>query len=523
MNRDRMTRTYALAGILLAFSLRAAGATYFVDSSGGNDASDGLAPSRAWRSFVPVDSHAFGPGDRVALKAGGRWEGQVFAPKGSGSDGNPIRVVSYGVGPAPALVGKGDVPAVVRLDNQEYWEIEGLDISNDEPARTRLLRGVEVHASDSGILHHLVLQHLVVHNVSGPAAAYDDGDAKRKSYGGIAFVIDGSTKPTAWDDLRVEDCSIRDVNAIGVTFSSSWSKGHRENNPTTWMPSRNVIIRGNVFERSARNGLIVRCSVNPLIERNRFVSCAIEGSGNACFAFDCDGALLQFNEACFTRFNPGDVDAAGFDSDWNCRGSVFQYNYSHDNDYGFILLCCKGKGFNDGTVVRYNVSQNDGGVIIRVSGTVTHSLIHNNTIYVKPGITNPRTPSDPPRVIYFKSWDGWSEYTTFLNNIIVNDSASAAYEFGKSRNNTFSHNLFYGRHPSSEPSDPYKVTADPQFLKSPGTADGWAGAISTYRLKPGSAAIGAGIIPPSGIPACDYAGVSIVPKDGRIDLGALSH
>lgn len=439
-----------LAAVLLALPA-ARGATYYVDSAAGDDARPGTSPAEAWRSFAPLASRALNAGDELRLKAGGHWLGQQLRLTGAGTAAQPIRVGRYGEGPAPALDGQGRVPATVMLEQPQYWEIADLDVANRAPAASPLLRGIEVHAADAGWLHHIVLRNLTVHDVTGPAANYQDGDNSRKTYGGIAFRIEGQRTPTAWDDVRVENCHIADVSAIGLVFSSTWTRGHRTNDPATWLPSRQVVIRGNTFERTARNGLIVRAAVSPLIEHNLFKACALEGSGNACFAFDCDHALFQYNESCFTKFNHGDVDAAGFDSDWNCRGSIFQYNYSHDNDYGFILLCCNGHGFNDGTIVRDNVSQNDNGTLIRISGTVTHSQIYRNTLYARADMTNPRDPGSPPHILYFKSWGGWSDDTLFRDNVLYDDCPKADYDFGKSRNNRFSHNIIFGAHPPSEP------------------------------------------------------------------------
>lgn len=45
---------------------------------------------------------------------------------------------------------------------------------------------------------------------------------------------------------------------MGMVMLSSWMAGHRENDPPTWFPSRRVVIRGNTFERMARNGLLER-------------------------------------------------------------------------------------------------------------------------------------------------------------------------------------------------------------------------------------------------------------------------
>lgn len=56
--------------------------------------------------------------------------------------------------------------------------------------------------------------------------------------------------------------------------------------------------------------------------------------------WSCDNTLVQFNEVSGHK---APWDAQGFDSDWNCRGTVIQYNYSHDNYGGLVLVC------NDGT------------------------------------------------------------------------------------------------------------------------------------------------------------------------------
>ena len=71
-------------------------------------------------------------------------------------------------------------------------------------------------------------------------------------------------------------------------------------------------------------------------------------------------------------------------------------------------------------------------------------------------MVNPKE-GDPPRIIYFKSWNnGWSNGLTFANNIIVNQCKQAIYVEGESKGNQYRNNLFFGEHPESEPADPKK-------------------------------------------------------------------
>jgi len=196
-----------------------------------------------------------------------------------------------------------------------------------------------------------------------------------------------------------------------------------------------------------------------------------------------------------TVFNPGDHDAGGFDSDWRCKRSVFQYNYSHDNDYGFILICCDGShGFNDGTIIRYNISQNDNGHIFRTSGPASNSLIYNNTIYISPKMKNvkyDKKDNAVPKICYHKSWNGYSDSTFYYNNIFYNLSEKTYYDFGQSTNNVFDYNVFYGIHPETEPEDPHKIVDDPQLVQ-PGAGEIGLTTLDGYQLQDGSPCINSG-------------------------------
>jgi len=111
--------TAVLAGVLAiqggspAAAARA-GCTYYVDAARGNDAASGLGKARAWRSLDRVNRTTFRPGDRILLRAGQRWRGQLW-PKGSGSPGAPITVDSYGAGAKPGIDGAGLYGDAVRL------------------------------------------------------------------------------------------------------------------------------------------------------------------------------------------------------------------------------------------------------------------------------------------------------------------------------------------------------------------------------------------------------------------------
>lgn len=274
-----------------------------------------------------------------------------------------------------------------------------------------------------------------------------------------------------------------------------------------WYPSTNVVIRDNYVSDVGGDGILPQVAVNALVEHNT-VNGFNQRSGGASggiWAWNADHTVFQENESAGGH----DVqDGQGYDVDYGQTGTVYQYNYSHDNDGGFMLLCSPGQGSNDSgpgsgvrsqdAVIRYNVSQNDRARTFMFSGYSDGALIYNNTIYVGPGIN--------PAPINFWAWSGtYPTSASFYNNIWYLDSA-APWNFTDAGhdirpNLTFDGNLIYGRHTANEPTDPHKLTTDP-LLTAPGTGTTrtpvggpyQAPDLSGYALRPGSPAIGSGVV-----------------------------
>ena len=141
-----------------------------------------------------------------------------------------------------------------------------------------------------------------------------------------------------------------------------------------------------------------------------------------------DDTIIQFNEV--SEFK-GTRDGQAFDSDGNCSGTVFQYNYSHDNDGGFMLICSSGTWKpprmipNSGTIVRYNISQNDRARTFHISGPVKDVQIYNNVFFIGKELDIP--------VFLFTDWDGWSQGIQVANNIFYADG-KARYAHGVGSN-----------------------------------------------------------------------------------------
>ena len=118
-------------------------------------------------------------------------------PKGSGASGNPITIDSFGSGSKPSIEGNGILDndgAVLRLTNQQYWEIKNLDLSN--VASTAGPRnGIIVLAKDMGACNHIYIQNCNIHDVtSGRWGNFESTDStdnyvnnQWQNVGGIVF------------------------------------------------------------------------------------------------------------------------------------------------------------------------------------------------------------------------------------------------------------------------------------------------------------------------------------------------
>ena len=348
-----------------------------------------------------------------------------------------------------------------------------------------------------------------------------NGSDAVKDNGGINYTCVGKRKPSRFVDLRLENNEIYHVDRSGIFGNSDrWER-------SKWYPSLRVAVRGNILHDIGGDGIVVVATDGAVVEHNVVgrANQRSEGYNVAIWPWSADNTLVQYNEAYGTK---GQRDGEGFDSDWNSKNTVIQYNYSHDNDGGFLLICDDGgqepeiSAGNIGTIVRYNISENDRTRGINIGGPVKNSMIYNNTIFVGPGRR--------VDMLVHSDWNGWASDTYFYNNIFyVQGSAQFSYGisrapdgayataagFGQSQDNVFDSNVYYGN--VIAPADPHAQTVDPQFV-APGTAGFGESTLSGYRLQPQSRARGTGkLIEKNG--GQDFWG-NLVPSCGNADRGA---
>jgi len=389
-----------LAALLcLCIASAAVATTYYVDSAGGNDSWDGTSPSAAWQTLAKVNATTFSPGDQILLKAGSVWQGAggLLYPKGSGTAGSPIVIDMYGTGSKPLInadktynlvMGEENVSTSIFLYNQEHWEIGNLDVMNGQPGGEQQndTHGVYVTAEETGQVHdHIYLQNLDIHDVNARVGR-GTGRDKGKNNGGICFDVFGAlVAGTQFNDCLVEGCYIYDCGATGI---KTWSDQHnwKCHDPTTY--GTNFTFRSNVLDHIDGDGICAGMTEDALIEYNVVSWSHMKPSDPyvAIWNYESYDTVMQFNEAYNTQTM---TDGQGFDIDDYTLRTIVQYNYSHDNVGGFMLIICIPQERSqcataDHNIVRYNISQDDGEEIIKFAGEPHHTDLYNNVFYYSP-------------------------------------------------------------------------------------------------------------------------------------------
>jgi len=360
------------------------GITYYVDSVNGSDDNAGTSRSEPWKTLSKVNSIMLLPGDHILFKAGGLWNGQ-FWPKGSGTPENPIVVDMYGSGDKPIISGNGTTypksSATIMLYQTGYFELNNLEITNYSNTVTSMRSGVLIQSPGISTNNHIYISDCYVHDVNS------DSSLKDKGTGGIIISNTSYDKENIdtgiigyFNDVVVENCKVKTVDVEGIRVAGG---GDRLNN--------DIIIRNNTVDDIAGDGIVLKnVGSGGIVEGNIISRHCRANWGNlnfaGCWNYNCENAVFQNNEVYGGVYGYNDGEA--FDIDLYNKGTVMQYNYSHNNPGGFCLFM---NGSTD-SVFRYNISENDGNgngqeiFHYLPSNSTDAPLIYNNTVYVGSGV-----------------------------------------------------------------------------------------------------------------------------------------
>lgn len=403
--------------------------TYYFSTLRGDDQQDGRSAGTPWRSLKKLREISLSPGSQILLERGSVFENEALhLTNVSGTADAPIVVDAYGEGEAmpvihanghgrwyqdygkpldnPLHVCRGWVSSAVLLFDCAWIEVRNLAVTNraeeadyvynDLHAMDRT--GVAVVAQNRGTLHHIYLQNLLVRDVDGNV--YN----KHMNNGGIYFSVlqprdEAVTGIARYQDVLVEGCFVKNVSRWGIAlaYSTYWNHFTTKEIPdeiAMRYGATDVVIRGNVVKDPGGDAITTMYCYRPLIERN-----ISDGAGRqinktdyaqsdfgrvaaGIWPWKCKDALFQYNEVYNTRYHNGEnQDGQAFDADWG-DGTIYQYNYSHDNEGGCFMICME-EAVN--TVFRNNISRNDSRAIL-MPATSPLAKIYDNTFILKEGV-----------------------------------------------------------------------------------------------------------------------------------------
>ena len=526
-----------------------AGTTYYISSIRGNNANSGTAENAAWETLDKLIDLQLKPGDQILLEKGSVFEDSyIHLQDVHGTKEAPIKISSYGTGAKPAIHANGQgvwyqqygqnldnanhrrqgyVSSTLLLYDVDFVEVSDLELTNESDDFTyfkgavdsipeassasadwrvnkRMDRtGVAGIAKDGGTMQHVYLDNLYIHDVDG-----NIGD-KHMNNGGIQMNAlkpedEEATGIARYDDIKISNCYIRDVSragmCVGFTYQHAKFNGAAIADETARKYGHtNVVFENNYVKDIGNDGIVAMYAFRPLVQNNVADRCGADmdaqnGGYSSYYGYVCAGiwpwkckdGVFQYNEAFDIVDNQ---DGMPWDIDYS-DGTIYQYNYSHNNGGGCIMFC-GGEAYN-GTF-RYNISQNDLKGLLVLSGN-PKGEVYNNVFYVD---------GDRNTQIHNATFNNGTG--VMRNNIFYNVSSAKTQQVAMDKTkDTWLNNIFYGYEGLfTMREDNFAV--DPQF-EDPGKAptdvlltDG--GNMATvhnrsvydgYKLKAGSPAINAG-------------------------------
>lgn len=473
---------------------------YYVDPSGSDD-STGTSPETAWKTLSKINSATFSPGDQILFKSGSVWNDTLHI-KNSGSAEAPIIIDKYGGDARPVINGGGkrNGSNTLYLNRASYCEVNNLEITNTVPVGvTYTAAGIRINGGwDSNIATGISIKNCYIHHIN---AAKDGQPNFNKATGGI--IIDGKVS-----NVLVQSCHIANCSVAGMRTTGSVT---------------NIVFDNNLLEYIYGDGIIVAGATGgcKVIHNTVYKACMNTTDYNyaGIWTVGSKNTLVAYNEV-YGMTGGGSNDGMAFDADGYSAGTltdgdIFEYNYSHDNNGGFMLFMWNSQNIT----VRYNVSVNDIGTtgkkklfLFDGAPSTRNHQIYNNVFYIK----------NPGGIIFYNS-----PYGVYSNNIFYAAPTATNLRLSDqglttharfNNNNFYPHNVFTAFNwGTSQLSNNFY--SDPSFV-NPVAGNGFSTA-NGYNVSVNSASRNAGVFI-SNNGGKDFSG-NALPGTGNPDVGAFQH
>ncbi|CQR47243.1 O-GlcNAcase NagJ precursor [Paraliobacillus sp. PM-2] len=477
------------------------GRDYYISSVNGDNQHDASTPETAWETLDKLKEITLQPGDRILLESGSVFNGFIHFKDVHGTVDNPIVLSSYGEGDRPIINGNGEgvwyqdygkqldnpghkykgyVSSTLLFYDSDFIEVSNIEITNqsddweymlskEEQLNDRMDRtGVAGIAQNDGTMEHIYLDNLFIHDVAGNL------ENKHMNNGGIQFNVlqpenEETTGIARYQDIKITNNHVKDVHRAGIVVGYTYQFDKFTNAEISDQNAQkyghtDILIQGNYVQDIGNDGIVAMYAYQPLIKNNVADTTGADlddgysgywqSFSAGIWPWKTKDAVFEYNEV-FDTVGEGNGDGQAWDIDYS-DGTIYQYNYSHNNGGGALLVCLY-QSIN-GTF-RYNISQNDLKSFITFQSNPM-AKIYNNIFYID---------GDRATRIHHPSAGKRTGEGYLANNIFYNVSTNNPNdEWNPNNNKQFTNNLYFG-YETTPSNDEYAITDDPQFL-NPGSA-----------------------------------------------------
>jgi Right handed beta helix region len=398
MRRKPFLLTLLFASISLFLSVsRAQGTTYYIDSIGGNDRSNGTSSSTPWQTIAKVDSSSFNPGDSILFKSGDTWREQLNITN-SGSAGKPITFGSYGVGALPIISGANLATgwASVSSTNMTIWSVNQTSSANQvfEDGK-RLASSVAYGAMSAGSFYYDAGEGKVyVWTFSGDNPNSHMIEVSSRNY---AIYEAGGAKYITLQNLQTSSANSTDIYFNGSAFITisyvsavkSFGEGIRFDvvSSSTIVSSTAAWNGSNGISADDAPSLVINgCIAHDNASfANVNYTAGIKISPDYAPYLSSTNVTIENSESYSNGVGQPDWRGAGIWADTIGNDLLVQYNLVYGNNLSGIYLDA-----DHGGTVKYNVVYRNGqagavngdGIIVNGDGRVTFgNSVYGNTVY----------------------------------------------------------------------------------------------------------------------------------------------
>lgn len=299
---------------------------YYISSSTGDDANDGLSAEHAWKTLNKINISTFSTGDSILLKSGDAWN-EPLVLRGSGSKEHPITVSSYGSGVKPVISWNAPYGgSVVTGHNLSHWTIKGLAVNiltSSTLSWSNITAGINVIYDHAQRYENLRIEENDVYS-----AHYNSNSNGIM----ITALIPGTDIKEVVTDVSIINNEVHNVGWYGIT-TAGWDTAKNED-LRSQMLFGNFKISGNYVHHTASQGIVLQNAHHSVIERNVVHDGGLGvdtwGPGGLWIIASRD-SVIKFNEVYNMKDAGSGYDGSGVNVDWYCDNITVQYNYAHDN------------------------------------------------------------------------------------------------------------------------------------------------------------------------------------------------